>query len=111
MKWGLFLFVIIFFENVLQGQTLLDDYDITDSLTYSVNGTWVKNTTSNIFEAQTDSKSTPNHSYASYDLSVSISNWVLSKDYINVWFGWMDLNRASVGGWGANNYSCGMVLA
>ncbi|MCH8318619.1 MAG: hypothetical protein IIA88_09000, partial [Bacteroidetes bacterium] len=60
---------------------------------------------------RTGSVSTPEHSFASYDLTGSIPGWDLDKANSNVWFGWMDLNRTSVSGWGALNYSCGMVLA
>ncbi len=104
--WLVFLFPLAVFS-----QTLLDDYDATDSLTYSVNGAWTKNTVSGVYEAHTGGKRTPEHSYASYDLNQKISGWTLNKDYINVWFGWMDLNRSSVSGWGANSYSCAMILA
>jgi hypothetical protein len=88
---------------------LLDNYDGVDDLVYATDGVWV--TTGGQFEAQTNGLSTPEHSCASYDLTLSIAAWQLDKANQNEWVGWMDLNRTSVGGWGAGSYSCGMVLA
>ncbi len=94
---------------VLKAQ-LLDNYDGVGGLTYTTEGTWV--VSNGKYEAQTGGISGPEHSYASYDLTLSNSSWSLSKDKQNEWIGWMDLNRTTgVSGWGASNYSCGMVLA
>ncbi|PCJ89092.1 MAG: hypothetical protein COA57_02450 [Flavobacteriales bacterium] len=96
------------------GQTMLDNYDGVGDLTYTeeASGTvWNVNTTLDYYEGQTNSSSAPEHSYASYDLTGSIAGWNLNKANSNTWFGWMDLNRTSVSGWGGTNYSCGMVLA
>jgi hypothetical protein len=88
---------------------LLDNYDGVDDLVYATDGVWV--VTGGQFEGQTNGLSTPEHSYASYDLTLSIPAWQLDKANQNEWVGWMDLNRESVSGWGLSSYSCGMVLA
>lgn len=88
---------------------LLDNYDGVGDLTYITEGVWV--ITGGQYEAQTGGATTPEHSYASYDLSASIPGWELQNGMGNAWFGWMDLNRTIVSGWGTDNYSCGMVLA
>lgn len=100
-------FVLVGFVGL--GQTLLDNYDGTGDLTYSTEGTWV--ITGGQYEGQTGGVTTPEHSYASYDLSSVISGWDLQDSKANCWFGWMDLNRTTASGWGATNYSCGLVLA
>ncbi|MBW8051423.1 MAG: T9SS type A sorting domain-containing protein [Cytophagales bacterium] len=91
------------------GQTLLDNYDGVGDLTYTTEGTWL--ITGGQYEGQNAASSTPEHSYASYDLTGSIAGWDLNKANTNTWFGWMDLNRSLVSGWGGSSYSCGMVLA
>jgi hypothetical protein len=100
------------------GQTLLDNYDASGTLTYTAeanwgasgsNSRWVEN--SGQLEGQNNSSTTPEHSYASYDLTGTISGWNLNRANGNSWFGWMDLNRTSASGWAASNYSCGMILA
>jgi len=88
---------------------LLDNYDGIGGLQYDTSGVWI--VANGQLEAQTGGKSTPEHSYASYDLSLSNANWSLSKDKQNEWIGWMDLNHEVISGWGRNNYSCGLVLA
>jgi len=94
---------------------IIDDYDATDLKTYATEGSgtssWDRNATSDEYEAYTNSLTTPEHSYASYNLALSVSGWILNKNNENIWCGWFDLNRASVSGWGAGDYSCGMVLA
>jgi hypothetical protein len=102
------LVVIALTAEAAWGQ-LLDNYDGVDDLVYTTDGVWV--ISGGQFEAQTNGLSTPEHSYASYDLTLSIAAWQLDKANQNEWVGWMDLNRESVGGWGAGSYSCGMVLA
>lgn len=103
------LFLLLAFAVVASAQTLLDNYDGAGDLAYTTEGTWV--IASGQYEGQTGGVSTPEHSYASYDLSNSISGWELNRAKGNVWFGWMDLNRTSASGWGASNYSSGLVLA
>jgi hypothetical protein len=95
----------------LSAQTLLDNYDGTGGLVYTADDVtyWVVN--SNVFEGQTGGATTPEHSYASYDLTNSFSSYTLGKANSHSWFGWIDLNRTSVSGWGGNSYSAGMVLA
>ena len=89
---------------------LLDNYDGIGGLIYNTEGVW--NVNNGQFEAQTGDTTVPEHSYASYDLSQSNSNWSLSKDKQNEWIGWIDLNYPSgPNGWGGNVYNCGMVLA
>lgn len=102
------LTIIVAMAGVVKAQ-LLDNYDGVGGLTYTTEGTWV--ISNGKFEAQTGGTTEPEHSYASYDLTLSNSTWSLSKDKQNEWIGWMDLNRDIVSGWGANYYSCGMVLA
>lgn len=99
-----FLFVFSFAYS-----QLLDDYDGVSGLTYSIEGTWV--ISNGIYECQTNGLSSPEHSFASYDLANSQENWSLDKSNENEWIGWMDLNRSIVSGWGGSNYSCGMIIA
>lgn len=112
-KHPLFNFLVFllfaFFSMSLNGQTLLDNYDGTGTLTYTLEGTWVKN--AGKYEGQTGSVTTPEHSYASFDLSTLLTGYNLSKTDHNTWFGWIDLNQTVVSGWGASVYSAGMVLA
>ena len=89
---------------------LLDDYDGVNDLTYTMEGVW-QVSADNEYEGHTDALTTPEHSYASYELTNSIAGWDLNKSNTNTWCGWMDLNRTSVSGWGSSNYSCGLVLA
>lgn len=100
-----FLFVLSF-VNYAQ---LFDNYNGSAQLAYSTDGTWA--VSSNRYEGQTGSSTLPEHSYSSYNMTGSIAAWNLSNSKENEWIGWMDLNRTSVGGWGASHYSCGMVLA
>jgi hypothetical protein len=82
-------------------QQLLDDYDGVGGLSYSTGGTWV--VSSGVYEGQTGGVSAPEHSYASYDLEGTFGpgKWDLNTSSENAWYGWMDLNRASVvTGWG-----------
>ena len=109
MKKYLVLLTVTFTFMISSYSQLLDNYDGVGDLSYTTDGVWV--ISGGQFEAQTGGLTTPEHSYASYDLSLSNSNWSLSKDKQNEWIGWMDLNLISVGGWGAGNYSCGMVLS
>ena len=109
MKKYLVLLIVTFTFMITSYSQLLDNYDGTDDLSYTTDGVWV--ISGEQFEAQTGGETTPEHSYASYDLSLSNSSWSLSKDKQNEWIGWMDLNRSIVSGWGASNYSCGFVLA
>jgi hypothetical protein len=89
---------------------LIDNYDGVDDLTYTTEGVW--SISGGVFEAQTGGNSTPDHSYASYDLTNSNPHWELSKSKQNEWVGWMDLNYSSgPNGWASNVYNCGMVLA
>ena len=90
------------------GQTLLDNYDGSGDLTYTTEGTWVVATGQ--YEGRTGAVTTPEHSYASYDLSETISGWDLQNSNSNCWFGWMDLNKEIASGWGASSYCSGMVL-
>ena len=96
-------------SNIIVGQTLLDNYDGVGDLTYTTEGSW--SITGGQYVVSTAGITTPEHSYASYDISNSIAGWSLLSANQNSWFGWMDLNRASVGGWDASSYSCAMVLA
>ena len=90
------------------GQTLLDNYDGSGDLTYTTEGTWAVATGQ--YEGRTGEVTTPEHSYASYDLSETISGWDLQNSNLNCWFGWMDLNKEIASGWGASSYCSGMVL-
>ena len=92
--------------------TLLDNYDGSGGLTYTTEDVGVNywEVTGGEYEGKNNALATPNHSFASYDLSGSITGWDLDKSKENCWFGWLDLNRDSVSGWGTANYSCGMVL-
>ncbi|MCD6180154.1 MAG: Ig-like domain-containing protein, partial [Bacteroidales bacterium] len=105
----LVFFSTLFFTANLKAQTLLDNYDGTDDLTYTTEGTW--SITGGQYEGQNGGASTPEHSYASYDLSNSFSGYILDKANTNTWFGWIDLNNDVVSGWGSTNKSAGMVLA
>lgn len=109
MKKYLVLLTVTFTFMITSYSQLLDNYDGTGDLTYITEGVWV--ISGGQLEAQTGGVSIPEHSYASYDLSLSNSSWSLSKDKQNEWIGWMDLNRTSVSGWSTSYYSCGMVLA
>lgn len=92
--------------------TLLDNYDGVGNLTYTTEGTWdFSGAPNDEYDSYADSNTVPEHSYASYNLSNSFPDWNLNNANENSWCGWMDLNRASVSGWGASNYSCAMVLA
>lgn len=99
----------VFLTSNLNAQTLLDNYDGAGDLTYTTEGTWA--ITGGLYEGQTGSLTTPEHSYAAYDLSLIFSTYNLNKANADSWFGWIDLNRTSVGGWGATSYSAGMILA
>lgn len=120
MKNIYILFCVLCLSLHAESQTLLDNYDGVGTLTYTVeanwgnsgtNSRWVENTTSSQLEGQNNTSSSPEHSYASYDLSNTFANYELNRSNGLKWFGWMDLNRTSVGGWGTTSYSCGMVLA
>ena len=90
--------------------TLLDNYDGVGDLTYTEEDDPQWNITGGLFEATTNGTSDPDHSYASYDLSSSISGWNLSTANENEWIGWMDIGRTP-SGWGTSNYGMGYVLA
>ncbi|MCC5877202.1 MAG: hypothetical protein JJU11_13355 [Candidatus Sumerlaeia bacterium] len=60
--------------------------------------------------AITNTLTTPNHSYASTDLSVAVPGWELNSALENMWMGWMRLARPSPG-WGETQYGVGAVLA
>lgn len=105
-----FLLINSFFGvSYLNAQVLLDNYDAAGTLTYTTEGIWVEN--GGVYEAQTGGLTTPEHSYAAYDLSLTTPTYTLNKANSNTWFGWIDLNRTGVGGWGTASYSAGMVLA
>ncbi len=108
MKYKSVYIITVSFICLIQAQ-LLDNYNGISGLMYSSEGIW--QVSNGVFESQTGSISSPEHSYASYDLTNSHSNWSLDKSKENEWIGWMDLNRTSVSGWGGSNYSCGLVLA
>ena len=92
---------------------LLDNYDGLGNLTYNTesSGTSYWEITGGEYVSKTGGVTTPEHSFASYDLSNRYSNWTLSKSKELCWCGWMDLNRDIVSGWGGASYSCGFVLA
>ena len=91
--------------------TLRDDYDGVGNLAYTAEDATYWVITGGVYEARTGGVTTPNHSYASYDMSSLVSGWDLQNTAVNEWCGWMDLNRGSASGWGGSEYSCGMVLA
>ncbi|PKK88876.1 MAG: hypothetical protein CVV64_16965, partial [Candidatus Wallbacteria bacterium HGW-Wallbacteria-1] len=101
--------------KALPAYSLLDNYDGMDGLSYTViDGTpatsiWA--VAAGVLEGQTGGVTGPEHSFASIDLSQTYSDWSLDKTKSPRWFGWMDLNRTDVSGWGASSYSCGRVLA
>ncbi len=89
---------------------LLDNYDGTGDLTYATDGTWGVNAGN--YEGRANGLTTPEHSYASYDLTQSIPGWTLDKARGNEWFGWLNMNREkNVDGWGADLFSMAMILA
>ncbi len=102
------VFTFLFLINPVYAQ-LFDNYDGVGGLTYDSSGTWVIN--AGQLEAQTAGSSQPEHSFISFDMSTKITAWDLQNSNTNEWIGWMDLNRASVSGWGGGNYSCAFVLA
>lgn len=89
---------------------IIDDYDGVDDKSYAMEGTGEWSIVSEEYRND-NSGDLPNHSYASYDLSGTMSNWQLNKAYKNTWCGWIDFNNSSISGWGVSNNSIGMVLA
>ncbi len=111
MKTKLFFTVFVaafLFSSNLFAQ-LWENYDGAEDLTYSCEGTWVVNNSQ--LEAQTDSSSSPEHSYISYDMKQKIGDWELKNENENEWIGWMDLNNDVKAAWGGNRYSCAFILA
>jgi hypothetical protein len=107
----LLTFFFFFFHGLGWGQTLLDNYDGVGDLTYTTaaaTGQWT--ITGGIYDVGTGGVETPEHSYASYDLTGSLSGWTLNKVNNNKWFGAIRMLRAT-SGWGSTNYGAGAVLA
>ena len=90
---------------------LLDNYDGSGDLTYNEDtaNQWTIDA-GGYYLATTDGVSTPEHSYASYDLSASIPTWSLGAGNDNEWIGWINILR-NPSGWGSSNYGAGYVLA
>lgn len=104
----LVIFFLLNYQNVLA--QLWDNYDGVDDLTYTAEDEnyWIVK--EGVLEASTGGSTSPDHSYASFDMTNKISSWSLSNENCNEWIGWMFLNR-DVTGWGISNTSCCMVLA
>ena len=89
---------------------LLDNYDGTGDLTYANDGVW--SIAGGVYESYANGLTTPEHNYASYDLTQSIPDWTLDKARGNEWFGWLKMNRTlNVDGWSTDHFSMAMVLA
>ncbi|HNT29081.1 MAG TPA: hypothetical protein PKH10_13000, partial [bacterium] len=89
---------------------LLDNYDGTGDLTYANDGVW--SIAGGVYESYANGLTTPEHNYASYDLTQSIADWTLDKSRGNEWFGWLKMNRTlNVDGWSTDHFSMAMVLA
>ena len=109
MRAKLLFTVIFFLFSICSYAQLWDNYDGVGDLSYTSEGSW--SVSAGLYVAGTGSLTTPEHSYASYDMTNQIAGWDLSNSNTNEWIGWMDCNRSSISGWGASSYSCGMVLA